>query len=224
MDDLGWIALLAGIQDGFGPSVLLAGAVLLVLYFWLERRGLNSRPFLLVFIVSVAVFHLLFHMGFLIFIFSKPVFQKLIYAMCFLCAVVLAGSGIVILYDGMLVRRGKEPACRWSSWFSTSGAGKNLAKKSWMTYLSMVSAAFLTGLVSGISAMDSYMAIISNNVVIPGRLWSTMAVLAEYTAANLWPVLLLAVFFVWTKISARLKQLVCAAVFLSAAASIFFLL
>ena len=91
-----------------------------------------------------------------------------------------------------------------------------------MTYVIVTAAALVMAVLSTAWPMDSNVTIISNGLLMPGRFWSTVFMLAVYTLAQMWPLIMLAVVFSRAPMTVRLRHMVMSAVFLAAGTAVIY--
>ena len=212
-----WIPFTAGLEDGINPCTLVTCAVVLVLRLWLEGKGLDPKKFLPVFIVSIVTVNFLLNLGFLADILSARIFQKTAVFIYMALALVFAGAGAVFFYDWVLLFKGKDVQNLFSRrMFQCTMTGKKYRP----LHVAVIAAAVVTGVLSSIWPPNYYITILSNNLYVPGRFWNTAGLLAMYALVQMWLIICVAILFSWGRLTLRLRQVMNAAVFLSAAAAV----
>jgi len=211
-----WIPFGAGLEDGINPCVLMTCAAMLGLRLWLERKGLKPEKFLGFFIAYVFAFNLALTMGVGAKFLSTPVFHKIAVVGGLALAAVFLAVGAVFFYDWMTgtIANISGPDYR--------GNRERQKARSWVLYLGIGVLGLLMSVAGSIWAADYNIIILSNNLLMPGRFWGTAGILAVYTLVQLWPAILLAVLFAWGQMTARLRQVITSAVFLSAAVGVIY--
>ncbi len=209
-----WLAVSAGFNDTSNPNVLSAGAVVLLLYFWLRRRGINPRKPLLVFVGAVIGCNIIFSTGLLGLLISDARYHLAIRAVFWAAGVVFVISSGMCFVQWLQLRKGRIAPVLDQG---------NLKKAGWLTVLTMVAAGFLAALGNDISPMDPNILALSNQIILPGRSWAIWGILATYTVFEFLPVLIVVLTFPNPIIAERMRYLVSAAISLCAAISIFWI-
>jgi|GEM_PF-6044421 len=91
-----------------------------------------------------------------------------------------------------------------------------------MTYLIVTAVALVMAAASTAWPVDANVSVISNGLLMPGRFWNTVFMLAVYTLAQMWPLIILAVVFSRLPMTVRLRHMVMAAVFLAAGTAVIY--
>jgi hypothetical protein len=213
-----WIPWSLGFQDGINPYAVLACAIVLTARLWLERRGLQPKKFLVILIASAFILNLLLSAGVFFGIVSTVIFQKTMLVLYLGLALGFIAAGAVFFYDWALWLNGKDPQTLLSGRMSRTGA---VSRGRWEIFAVIV----LGVVVSFIGTLwppDAFITVVSNNIFIPGQFWPGMKILAMYTAAALWLPVFFMVLSLWHSLTPRLRQVIYAAVFLSAGTAVLY--
>ena len=219
---LWWIPLVAGVQDGVGPCLLLSLAVLLFVRAWCEARAIPVRGVTICFIAAFFCFSLLFNIGLLAnLLWFKPVIAAL--KVGNLCAGALSLlAGVVFLYEWVKLKKqdGKSSGA-YQRLLNLGGSGM---RRGVVVYLMAGLAALFMSILSTVWPPHYYISMISNNVFLPGKLWESVVLLAAYGICQLWLMTLLVKLFSAKDLTRDFKLIISAAIFLSAGVVIFYVL
>lgn len=105
---MAWVPFIAGIKDGFNPCMLITCAVMLVVYLWLERKGVKPQRHVALFAVAVFIFGLALNIGFGAQWLSSKAFQKALIAGYFVLAAAFLVLGARLLYNWARGLQGKK--------------------------------------------------------------------------------------------------------------------
>ncbi len=210
----------AGFEDGLNPCVLLTCSVFVMLCLWFERRHLDIKKCAMVFIVSSFVFNFIFGLGFLgRFLWAEDFTRYLIIAnavLAFFCAV----AGVIFVYDWVLMLRGKDPQILWSGRLFRS---HKTTQNNLLISAGIVVIAAVMSILASVWPPNYYITMIANNLGLPGMFLEAFALLALYAIVQLWLLIVIALVFSGNKLTSRLRQMISAAVFFSAAGIVFYI-
>ncbi|MBI4308879.1 MAG: hypothetical protein HY591_00960, partial [Candidatus Omnitrophica bacterium] len=173
-----------------------------------------------VFIVSLFAVNLVLNLGFFISIFSGNVFEQTAVFIYRALALVFAALGGVFFYDWALLLKGKDRQSLLTTRLFQSGMSSPKFK---LIYAAVIGLAGVMSVLSSIWPANYYITLVGNNLYLPGRFLGTAGFLALYASVQMWLIVFLAALFSWGRVTPRLRQVMSAAVFLSAAVAIIYI-
>ncbi len=205
-----WIPFAAGLEDGLNPCALVSAAVFLLVCLKIERKAG-------VFLITLFATNLALNIGILGQYLGAPVFLKAMIGMTFVLAAACAIAGGVFLYDWLLLLLGRDQGRLLSIRLCLSDPQSNNVRQG---RKGVIALGIVLGLVSSAWPMNYYMSILANDILAPGRFWGGVVMMALYTLVQLWLLYVLAFVFLRGQLTPRLRLIICAAVFLSAAGGV----
>lgn len=201
-----WVPLTTGIEDGVNPCALINCAIFLFLYLWFENQGFNVRKFSVLYIASSFVVSFVLNLGFFANFLLTSVFRKSAVNGYKILAFLVLGLGLQLCFN---LWRGR-------SFKSINGI---LSNKIALFAVLLLAAVMSVG--GSIWPPNYMITILSNGLMMPGKVLASMFALVMYSFFALWLMVGFSAMFSWSRLTPRLRQIVCAAVFMSAAASVF---
>lgn len=214
-----WLMIVGGLKDGLNPCLLMMAAVLALVWFFVNGKGLAARPVSALFLFNVFWMTFLVNLGLAAGVLALPkVRAGLAIGYCALALVMLV-AGLMLLSDWfhMLRSGGQAP------WIHKIFSSKTAWKNSRLIQLCLWPAVLFLSAGTSLWPTDYYVTMVGNNVIMPGRFWETAAHLFLYSLVLMW--LPAALFFALSRLRMpdRLQHIVCAGVLLSAAVAVYFI-
>ena len=216
-----WIPFAAGFEDGLNPCALMTCAVLILVSLWGRRRGFNWGKCAVFFVVPMFALNLVLNTGFLQNVLLTGAFQRAAVSAYFILAAVFAIIGGIFVYDWGAMLRHKDGTALLSD--RLLGPSKTAGRLGGFWVLLVMAVAVAMSVTSSIWPANYFMTVIGNDIWSPGQFWATLGTLSIYTAVQLWLIVFFAVLCAWGRIALRLRQVMCAAVFLSAAGAVVYI-
>ena len=213
-----WIPWSIGLKDGLNPGTLMMCAGLILAYLWMEGRGLAYKKYFTLWFMATCGFNIVFNLGAFAGILLSSVFQNAVLIVHYVLALVAMIAGIVFFYDWMLWAKGKDPAGLLSVRIFKKEAPQDFK---WLGFVA-IALGLAMSLLGSIWPCDLFITVMGSNLYVTGRTWATIALLLTYSCAQLWLPIVLAILLFGGRLTPRLRQVISAAVFFAASASIFY--
>ncbi|MBF0489002.1 MAG: hypothetical protein HQL15_00105 [Candidatus Omnitrophica bacterium] len=205
-NDLWWVPLAAGLQDGINPCFLLTAALILLWLRWCQRVNINKLC-LLLFLLSIILTKFIFNIGLLDRILLNNYFQPI--AKCFyvLVAIVVGLNGLMFLKQWFGLLKGKDVK-----------AGVFISRS--FSFVDLLLGAILAGIVLGsflpLWPVNYYILASSIHMMMPGQEIALGLMIVFYTVLSFWMVYVMIWVSSLESSNQRLFKMMAAAVLLSA--------
>lgn len=207
-NNLWWVPLVAGLEDAVNPCVLISCVCFILWFGWLAQRPLGRGKYVFVFMALVYFLSLSFNIGIAQGILYAPQARQLIHAAYLFLGIVSIALGLIFIRDWRCLIAGQQDLLSQAYWQK----GNCSPRIAWV--ITVVLGLVLSCLAS-IWPMNYYMGVIGNNILMPGQFWSTVLLMAVYTAFALIPLYLMLALMRLRTSNARFFYAISAAIFIA---------
>ena len=213
-----WIPWTVGLKDGLNPGTLMICAFMILACLWMEGRGIKPKNYLIIWFIAACGFNVMFSLGAFAGVLLSNAVQNLILIVHYVFAVFAIAAGVVFFYDWSLLARGKDPVGLFSFRIFQNSQKRQIKGLGFAA----IAVGLMTSLIQSIWPSDLFITVMVSNLYVAGRGLATIGLLLMYSLAQLWLPMVLALLFFGISLTPRLRQVISAAVFFAAAASIFY--